>query len=55
MNLIILLIILVALICLTIGPAFGVAITRGFWVFIFIALVVAVILTLVPLVGIGAK
>ena len=51
MNLIILLIMLVSLLCLTIGPAFGVAITRGFWVALFICLIVAVILTLIPLVG----
>lgn len=51
MNIIILLIILVSLLCLTIGPSFGVAISRGFWVFLFIALIVAVILVLVPLVG----
>jgi hypothetical protein len=51
MNIIILLIILVALLCLTIGPAFAVPITRGFWVVIFIALVVALILVLIPLAG----
>ena len=51
MNLIILLIILVSLLCLTIGPAFGVAISRGFWVFLFIALIVAVILVLIPTIG----
>jgi hypothetical protein len=33
---------------LTIGPSFGVAIGRGFWVFLFIALIVAVILVLIP-------
>ena len=49
MSTIILLIILISLICLTIGPSFGVAIGRGFWVFLFIALIVAVILVLVPL------
>jgi hypothetical protein len=48
---IILLIMLVALLCLVIGPAFGVSITRGFWVALFIALVVAIILVLLPLVG----
>jgi hypothetical protein len=51
MNVIILLIILVSLLCLTIGPSFGVAIGRGFWVFLFIALIVAVILVLLPMVG----
>jgi hypothetical protein len=51
MNLIILLIILVSLLCLTIQPAFGVPITRGFWVVLFIALIVAVILVLVPTVS----
>jgi hypothetical protein len=51
MNVIILLIILVSLLCLTIGPSFGVAIGRGFWVFLFIALIVAVILVLIPMVG----
>lgn len=51
MNFIILLIVLVSLLCLTIGPSFGVAIGRGFWVFLFIALIVAVILELIPLVG----
>jgi hypothetical protein len=51
MNVIILLIILVSLLCLTISPAFGVAITRAFWVFLFVALCVAVILVLVPLLG----
>jgi hypothetical protein len=54
MNLIILLIMLTSLLCLTIGPSFGVAIGRGFWVFLFIALIVAVILVLIPLVG-GAR
>lgn len=48
MNIIILLIILVTLLCLTIGPSFGVPIGRGFWVFLFIALIVAVILVLIP-------
>lgn len=48
MNIIILLIILVSLLCLTIGPSFGVVIGRGFWVFLFIALIVAVILVLIP-------
>jgi hypothetical protein len=48
MNIIILLIILVSLLCLTIGPSFGVTISRGFWVFLFIALIVAVILVLIP-------
>jgi hypothetical protein len=47
-NIIILLIILVSLLCLTIQPAFGVPITRGFWVVLFIALIVAVILVLIP-------
>jgi hypothetical protein len=51
MNIIILLIILVTLLCLTIGPSFGVSISRGFWVFLFIALIVAVILVLIPLLG----
>lgn len=51
MNLIILLIILVTLLCLTIGPSFGVPISRGFWVALFIALIVAVILVLIPLLG----
>jgi hypothetical protein len=51
MNLIILLIMLVSLLCLTIGPSFGVAIGRGFWVFLFIALIVAVILVLIPMIG----
>jgi hypothetical protein len=51
MNIIILLIILVSLLCLTIGPSFGVPISRGFWVVLFIALVVAVILVLVPMIG----
>jgi hypothetical protein len=51
MNVIILLIILASLICLTIGPSFGVPIGRGFWVFLFIALIVAVILVLIPLLG----
>jgi hypothetical protein len=51
MSTIILLIILVSLLCLTIGPSFGVTISRGFWVFLFIALIVAVILVLVPLAG----
>lgn len=53
MNIIILLIILASLLALTVGPSFGVTISRGFWVFLFIALVVAVILVLVPLAGIG--
>lgn len=53
MNIIILLIILVSLLCLTIGPSFGVAISRGFWVFLFISLIVAIILVLVPLIGMG--
>jgi hypothetical protein len=51
MNVVILLIMLITLICLTIGPSFGVAIGRGFWVFLFIALIVAVILVLLPLIG----
>jgi hypothetical protein len=51
MSVIVLLIILVTLLCLTIGPSFGVAISRGFWVFLFIALIVAVILVLIPLLG----
>jgi hypothetical protein len=51
MSTIILLIILVSLLCLTIGPSFGITISRGFWVFLFIALIVAVILVLVPLAG----
>jgi hypothetical protein len=51
MNIIILLIILVSLLCLTIGPSFGVVIGRGFWVFLFVALIVAIILVLVPLMG----
>jgi hypothetical protein len=51
MNLIILLIILVSLLCLTIGPAFGVPISRGFWVALFIALIVAIILVLIPTIG----
>lgn len=51
MSTIILLIILISLICLTIGPSFGVPISRGFWVALFVALIVAVILVLVPLVG----
>jgi hypothetical protein len=51
MNLIILLIMLTSLLCLTIGPSFGVAIGRGFWVFLFIALIVAVILVLLPMLG----
>ena len=51
MNLIILLIMLLTLICLTIGPSFGIAITRGFWVALFILLIVAIILVLIPLVG----
>ena len=51
MNIVILLIILVSLLCLTIGPSFGVTIGRGFWVFLFIALIVAIILTLLPLIG----
>jgi hypothetical protein len=51
MNIIILLIILVSLLCLTIGPSFGVPISRGFWVVLFIALIVAIILVLLPLVG----
>jgi len=50
-SIIILLIILISLICLTIGPSFGVPISRGFWVALFIALIVAVILVLVPLAG----
>lgn len=52
MNLVILIIILISLLCLTIGPAFGVSITRGFWVALFIALIVAVILVLIPTVGV---
>lgn len=51
MNVIILLIMLVSLLCLTAGPSFGVAISRGFWVFLFIALIVAVILVLIPMIG----
>jgi hypothetical protein len=51
MNIIILLIILITLICLTIGPSFGVPIGRGFYVFLFIALIVAVILVLLPMLG----
>jgi hypothetical protein len=51
MNIVILLIILVSLLCLTIGPAFGVPISRGFWVALFIALIVAVMLVLVPMIG----
>jgi hypothetical protein len=51
MSVIILLIILATLLCLTIGPSFGVAISRGFWVFLFIALIVAVILVLIPMLG----
>jgi hypothetical protein len=51
LNLVILLIMLVSLLCLTIGPAFGVAISRGFWVFLFIALIVAVILVMIPAIG----
>jgi hypothetical protein len=51
MNVIILLIMLVSLLCLTIGPAFGVAVTRGFWVALFIALIVAIILVLIPTVS----
>jgi hypothetical protein len=51
MNLIILLIMLASLLCLTIGPSFGVAIGRGFWVFLFIGLLVAVVLVLIPLLG----
>jgi hypothetical protein len=51
MNIIILLIILVTLLCLTIGPSFGVPIGRGFWVFLFIVLIVAVILVLLPMLG----
>jgi hypothetical protein len=51
MSVIILLIILVSLLCLTIGPSFGVAIGRGFWVFLFIALCVAIILVLLPMLG----
>jgi hypothetical protein len=51
MNLIILLIMLVSLLCLTIGPAFGVPISRGFWVALFIALIVAIILVLIPMVS----
>jgi hypothetical protein len=51
MNIVILLIILVSLLCLTIQPAFGVPISRGFWVALFIALIVAVILVLVPMVS----
>ena len=48
-----LIIILLTLICLTIGPSFGIAIGRGFWVFLFIALIVAIILCLIPLFGGG--
>ena len=51
MSVAILLIMLVSLLCLTIGPAFGVAVGRGFWVFLFIALIVAVILVVIPLIG----
>jgi hypothetical protein len=51
MNIIILLIILVTLLCLTATPSFAVPIGRGFWVFLFIALIVAIILVLLPLIG----
>lgn len=51
MSVAILLIMLVSLLCLTAGPSFGVAIGRGFWVFLFIALIVAVILVIIPLIG----
>jgi hypothetical protein len=50
-SIIILLIILISLICLTIGPSFGVPISRGFWVALFIAQLVAIILVVIPLVG----
>jgi hypothetical protein len=51
MSVVILLIILVTLLCLTIGPSFAVPIGRAFWVVLFIALIVAIILVLIPLVG----
>jgi hypothetical protein len=51
MNIAILLIILISLLCLTIGPSFGVAVGRGFWVFLFVALIVAVVLVFIPVIG----
>jgi hypothetical protein len=51
MNVVILLIILVTLLCLTIGPSFGVPIGRAFWVVLFILLIVAIVLVLLPMIG----
>ena len=51
MSVVVLLIVLVSLLCLTIGPAFGVPISRGFWVVLFICLLVAIILVLLPMIG----
>lgn len=51
MNIAILLIILITLLCLTAGPSFGVAIGRAFWVVLFVCLIVAVVLVLLPAIG----
>ena len=51
MSVAILLIILVTLLCLTAGPSFGIVIGRAFWVVLFVALIVAVVLVFIPMIG----
>lgn len=52
MSFAVLLIILIALLSLLIGPSFGAVVGRPFWIVLFIAVVVALILVLVPMAGV---